>query len=31
LEDLRFLLYPSRLTEQDATWIKKHGEGVVWL
>ena len=31
LKDLRFLLYPERLTRQDATWIKKHGEGVVWL
>jgi hypothetical protein len=31
LKELRFLLYPKRLTRQDATWIKNHGEGVVWL
>lgn len=31
LHKLRFLLYPSRLTAQDATWIRSHSEGVKWL
>ncbi len=28
---LRFLLYPSRLTEEDAAQIKQDDAGVVWL
>jgi DNA repair photolyase len=28
---LRFLLYPSRLTEEDAIQIKRDDEGVIWL
>ena len=28
---LRFLLYPSRLTEEDATRIRQDDAGVVWL
>ena len=31
LHKLRFLLYPSKLTEQHATWIRSHSEGVKWL
>ena len=31
LGKLRFLLYPSGLTAKDAAWIRRHGEGVVWL
>jgi len=31
LHKLRFLLYPSRLTHQDAEWIRSHDEGVKWL
>ena len=31
LHKLRFLLYPSRLTQQDAVWIRSHDEGVKWL
>lgn len=28
---LRFLLYPSRLTEEDAARIRRDDEGVIWL
>ena len=28
---LRFLLYPSRLKQEDATKIRQDDEGVVWL
>jgi hypothetical protein len=31
LRKLRFLLYPAKLTEGDATWIRLHAEGVKWL
>lgn len=31
LDKLRFLLYPSRLTDRDRQWIRDHGEGVRWL
>jgi DNA repair photolyase len=31
LDKLRFLLYPSRLTDQDRRWIQDHGQGVRWL
>ena len=31
LGKLRFLLYPSGITAKDAAWIRRHGEGVVWL
>jgi DNA repair photolyase len=31
LHKLRFLLYPSNLTQGDATWIRSHLEGVKWL
>jgi DNA repair photolyase len=31
LGKLRFLLYPAGLTAKDAAWIRRHGEGVVWL
>jgi DNA repair photolyase len=31
LHKLRFLLYPSKLTERDAAWIRSHSEGVKWL
>jgi len=31
LEKLRFLLYPSRLTPGDESWIRDHSEGVKWL
>jgi DNA repair photolyase len=31
LGKLRFLLYPSNLTEKDAAQIRRNGEGVVWL
>ena len=31
IDKLRFLLYPSRLTEQDAAIIRKDDEGVIWL
>jgi DNA repair photolyase len=31
LDRLRFLLYPSSLTEADAAQLRRHGEGIVWL
>lgn len=31
LHKLRFLLYPSSLTEEDESWIRSHSEGVKWL
>ncbi len=31
IEKLRFLLYPSKLTEQDEATIRKDDEGVIWL
>jgi len=31
LHKLRFLLYPSRLTQDDRSWIRSHSEGVKWL
>jgi hypothetical protein len=31
LEKLRFLLYPTRLTQGDQNWIRTHGQGVKWL
>jgi len=31
LSKLRFLLYPSRLTPEDALWIRQHASGVRWL
>jgi len=31
LDKLRFLLYPTDLTEADKNWIKLHMEGVKWL
>jgi hypothetical protein len=31
VDQLRFLLYPSNLTESDTTQIRKCGAGVVWL
>jgi len=31
LPKLRFLLYPSRLTQEDRIWIRSHSEGVKWL
>ena len=31
LGKLRFLLYAARLTGEAATWIRQHGDGVVWL
>jgi DNA repair photolyase len=31
LDTLRFLLYPSNLTEADAAQLRRHGEGIVWL
>jgi len=31
IEKLRFLLYSSRLTEQDKAIIRKDDEGVIWL
>jgi DNA repair photolyase len=31
LENLRFLLYPSRLMPDDEKWIREHSEGVKWL
>jgi len=31
IEKLRFLLYPTGLTEQDRQTIQQHDEGVIWL
>jgi DNA repair photolyase len=31
LDKLRFLLYPSNLTDADAAQLRWHGEGIVWL
>jgi len=31
LDKLRFLLYPSNLTQADAAQLRRHGEGIVWL
>jgi DNA repair photolyase len=31
LEKLRVLLYPSRLTAEDKSWIRQHDQGVRWL
>jgi hypothetical protein len=30
LDELRFLLYLSNLTEADAAQLRLHGEGIVW-
>jgi hypothetical protein len=31
LDKLRFLLYPSNLTEADAAELRRQGDGIVWL
>jgi DNA repair photolyase len=31
LSKLRFLLYPSLLTDADKSWIQRHSSGVKWL
>jgi DNA repair photolyase len=31
LDKLRFLLYPSNLTQADAAQLRLHGDGIVWL
>ena len=31
IEKLRFLLYPSGLTDQDQKTIRKDDAGVIWL
>ncbi len=31
LHKLRFLLYPSKLPQDDEAWIRSHSQGVIWL
>ncbi|MGA7744370.1 MAG: hypothetical protein WBP56_09665 [Polyangia bacterium] len=31
LDKLRFLLYPSNLTEEDVAQLRREAEGIVWL